>query len=46
MEGKDRWEELGKAEDLNPRLKCIRKAGKMDVATQLRSEVYDLKEYA
>lgn len=43
MEVKGRWEELRKAEDLNLLLKFICKAWKVDVGTQLRSEVYNLK---
>lgn len=46
MEVKDRWEELSKAEDLNLQLKFICQAGKVDVETRLRSEVYNLKECA
>lgn len=46
MEVKDRWEELTKAEDLNSQLTFLCLAGKVDVGTQLRSEVYNLKECA
>lgn len=46
MEVKDRWEELNKAEDFNLPLKFLCETGKVDVGTQLRSEVYNLKECA